>query len=362
MRRIAIAFDSRRGRRRAARLRGGRADGIRARQRRRRQRSALTIQLFTNDANPKAGTCTLIEAIVTLNGTAVPDGTSVNFSTDFGTFAQNGLPLVSVVTTERRGGRRPSAAPARDRRRSRPRRPRRQDRLGEPRRSSSSPRRRTLPFVSSCSPSFGPKEGGTTLTLNGGRFFGTPVDDPGAVHRQRHRRKDGIVQSVSAKPDRGADAGLPGVLGSAAAGPDHGDARHQPAPTGRAVAADLLLVRRRRTSGTPTVIAVAAAFGRHERGQHARHDRRARASRPRAASRCSSERSRPRSSPCPSTRSSSLSPLQVGDADAGAASRCANIASGVVSNARHLHLHAEPMRITAVSTTTCSRSAGPSRP
>jgi hypothetical protein len=29
----------------------------------------------------------------------VPDGTTVNFTTDFGTFGQNGLALVSLVTT-----------------------------------------------------------------------------------------------------------------------------------------------------------------------------------------------------------------------------------------------------------------------
>src|SRR6202043_689872 len=61
--------------------------------------SALQVVLFTSDANPKAGTCTLIEAVVTLNGAPVPDGTGVAFSTDFGSFSQNGLPLVSVVTT-----------------------------------------------------------------------------------------------------------------------------------------------------------------------------------------------------------------------------------------------------------------------
>src|SRR5689334_2258555 len=60
--------------------------------------SALTIQLFTSDANPKAGTCTLVQAVVSFNGNPVPDGTSISFSTDFGTFSQSGLPLVSVVT------------------------------------------------------------------------------------------------------------------------------------------------------------------------------------------------------------------------------------------------------------------------
>ena len=60
--------------------------------------SALQIRLFTSNPNPSAGTCTLIQAIVTLNGNNVPDGTGVSFSTDFGVFAQNGLPLISVVT------------------------------------------------------------------------------------------------------------------------------------------------------------------------------------------------------------------------------------------------------------------------
>src|SRR5215471_282200 len=60
---------------------------------------AVAVQLFTSNSNPKAGTCTLIEALVTLNGSPVPDGTSVNFTTDFGTFGQNGLALVSIVTT-----------------------------------------------------------------------------------------------------------------------------------------------------------------------------------------------------------------------------------------------------------------------
>src|SRR6266571_2599528 len=60
--------------------------------------SALQIVLFTGDANPVAGTCTLIQAIVTLNGVAVADGTGVSFSTDFGIFSQNGSPVISVTT------------------------------------------------------------------------------------------------------------------------------------------------------------------------------------------------------------------------------------------------------------------------
>ena len=61
--------------------------------------SALQVRLFTSNANPTAGVCSTIQAIVTLNGVNVPDGTGVIFSTDFGTFEQNNLALVSVVTT-----------------------------------------------------------------------------------------------------------------------------------------------------------------------------------------------------------------------------------------------------------------------
>src|SRR5713101_6448031 len=63
--------------------------------------SALQIRLFTSNANPVAGNCTAIQAIVTLNGVSVSDGTGVSFVTDLATssFQQNGLALISVVTT-----------------------------------------------------------------------------------------------------------------------------------------------------------------------------------------------------------------------------------------------------------------------
>ena len=157
--------------------------------------SALQILLVTSDANPAAGTCTLVQATVTLNGVNVPDGTGVAFSTDFGSFSQSGLPLVSVVT---QGGQAvtalcgPGAGTA------------------NVRASASSggqsgtarltvifqPSSNTLPFVSSCSPSFGPKEGGTVLTLNGGRFFGS-ASTTRVQFTVNGVTKDGIVQSVS---------------------------------------------------------------------------------------------------------------------------------------------------------------------
>ena len=137
--------------------------------------SALQIRLFTTDPNPPAGTCTLIEAIVTLNGNPVPDGTSVAFSTDFGVFAQNGLPLISVVTgtvASQNGAALtslcsefPGAAVVR-----------------ATATSGGQTGAATItivfqaaaagagPFVSFCDPSFGPSTGGTALTLHGGRF------------------------------------------------------------------------------------------------------------------------------------------------------------------------------------------------
>src|SRR6187200_87073 len=132
--------------------------------------SALTIELFTSDANPKAGTCTLIQAVVSLNGNPVPDGTGVSFTTDFGTFSQSGQPLVSVVTSNGSAVTAlcgPGAGAAKVHASA----------TVSGQNGSANltvvfqPDSGTLPFVSSCSPSFGGKEGGTVLTLNGGRFF-----------------------------------------------------------------------------------------------------------------------------------------------------------------------------------------------
>jgi len=157
--------------------------------------SALQILLVTSNANPEAGTCTLIQATVTLNGSTVPDGTSVNFTTDFGTFGQNGLPLISVVTqdgvavTALCG---PGSGQAKVRATATSAGQTGTANLTIVFQSSSN----TLPFVSSCSPSFGPKEGGTVLTLTGGRFFGSPATTR-AQFTVNGVTKDGIVQSVS---------------------------------------------------------------------------------------------------------------------------------------------------------------------
>ena len=134
--------------------------------------SPLQVRLFTSNPNPTAGGCTLIQAIVTLNGVNVADGTGVAFSSDFGTFSQNGLAIVSVTT---QGGAAVTALCSAD------------PGLANVKASASAggqtgsgsiqisfqPSSLVGPFFSSCSPSFAANVGGDTLTLNGGRFFGS---------------------------------------------------------------------------------------------------------------------------------------------------------------------------------------------
>ena len=132
--------------------------------------SALQIRLFTSEPNPVAGTCTLIQAVVTLNGASVPNGTGVVFTTDFGVFAQNGLPLISVTTQNGAAvtalcSEFPGTAVVRA-----------TSTVGNETASATitiafqSAPAGSGPFVSFCDPSFGPSTGGTALALNGGRF------------------------------------------------------------------------------------------------------------------------------------------------------------------------------------------------
>src|ERR1700674_3533791 len=134
--------------------------------------SPLQVRLFTSNPNPTAGGCTLIQAIVSLNGSNGPDGTGVAFSTDFGIFSQNGLAIVSVTT---QGGAAVTALCSTD------------PGLANLRASATAggqtgsgsiqisfqPSAFVGPFFSSCSPSFASNAGGDALTLNGGRFFGS---------------------------------------------------------------------------------------------------------------------------------------------------------------------------------------------
>ncbi|MEO8036240.1 MAG: IPT/TIG domain-containing protein, partial [Acidobacteriota bacterium] len=173
------------------------------------QSSAISVQLFTSNANPKAGTCTLLEAIVTLNGASVPDGTSVNLSTDFGSFGENGLPLVSVVTTNGAAVAAlcgPGAGTAKVK-----------GTVTIAGKSNSAtlsisfqPDSSTLPFVSYCSPSFGDKVGGTALTLNGGRFFGS-ASTTRVTFNVNGVSKDGVVTSVTSTAVTVTTPGFPEV-------------------------------------------------------------------------------------------------------------------------------------------------------
>lgn len=134
----------------------------------------LQVRLFTNNANPVAGNCTLIQAIVSLNGANVPDGTGVAFSTDFGIFQQNAGSVVSVTT---QGSAAVTALCSND------------PGLANVRATATvagqtgtaslpisfQPSAAAVPFFSSCSPSFASNAGGTDVTFNGGRFFGSPA-------------------------------------------------------------------------------------------------------------------------------------------------------------------------------------------
>ncbi len=159
------------------------------------QSSALSISLFTSDANPKAGTCTQVEAVVTLNGNPVPDGTTVVLTTDFGTFSQNSLPTVSVVTTSGQAitalcGAAAGSAKVKATATS-----------GGKTNSANlvivfQPSAGTLPFVSSCSPSFADPNAPQAITLNGGRFFGTPATSK-VQFTANGITKDGLVTDVT---------------------------------------------------------------------------------------------------------------------------------------------------------------------
>jgi uncharacterized repeat protein (TIGR01451 family) len=157
--------------------------------------SALQVRLFTNNANPTAGSCTSIQAIVTVNGANVPDGTGVAFSTDFGSFQQNGLPLVSVVTQNGAavtavcstsvGVSKVKASAT----------------VGADTGSSTlnvsfQPSAQSVPFFSFCSPNFAKNTGGDSLTLNGGRFFGS-VSTTRVQFTSLGITREAIVQSVT---------------------------------------------------------------------------------------------------------------------------------------------------------------------
>jgi large repetitive protein len=160
--------------------------------------TALQIRLFTSNPNPVAGTCTAIQALVTLNGANVPDGTGVSFTTDLaGTvFAQNGLTLISVVTqsgvaTTALCSTTVGLATVRA-----------TSTVGSETASATiqiafQPSPQVAPFFTFCNPSFGPATGGTSLTINGGRFFGD-VGTTRATFTVGAITREALVTAVSA--------------------------------------------------------------------------------------------------------------------------------------------------------------------
>jgi hypothetical protein len=223
--------------------------------------NAVSVQLFTSNPNPPAGTCTLIEAIVSFNGSPVPDGTTVNFTTDFGTFGANGLALVSVVTT---GGTAPvalcgpGAGTAHVKASVTVQSKSNSAQLSVTFQSSSN----TLPFVSFCSPSFGPKDGGTVLVLNGGRFFGSPSTTR-VVFTVNGVSKDGVVQAVTATQITVQTPGFPEVTAPSAQAPITLIlGTNQPTPVTLSLPA--CFVFGTADNGTPVVTAVLPSSGTNE--------------------------------------------------------------------------------------------------
>ena len=181
----------------------------------------------------------------------------MNFSTDFGTFGENGLPLVSIVTTNGTAVAAlcgPSAGTAKVK-----------GTVTIASKTNSGQLNITfqgegaLPFVTYCSPSFGPKEGGTSVTLNGGRLFGAPSTTR-VTFTVNGVSKDGLVTSVTSNAVTVTTPGFPEVAAPTALAPitlTLGTNSPQPVvlslPTCFSYGAQ--------DAGTPTVTAVLPASG-----------------------------------------------------------------------------------------------------
>jgi hypothetical protein len=159
--------------------------------------SPVQVRLFTSNPNPAAGGCTLLQALVTVNGANAPEGTGVALSTDFGTFSQNGLPLISVTTqngvavtalcstgaglanvkaSATVAGSNGSATIA----------------------ISFQSSGASGPFFTSCSPQFGSNAGGETLTITGGRFpSGASVSNTRVQFTAAGVTRDALVTAVT---------------------------------------------------------------------------------------------------------------------------------------------------------------------
>lgn len=133
---------------------------------------AVSVSLQVSAVTPLAGSGVIARAIVTKNGTVVPDGTSVFFTTDFGVFFETGLPSVSkvvangyadVVLVSSSAGNSNIAASFE---------------CGKASRTVQwQPVPVQGPYVASISPASGSCAGGEEVALQGGRFGNATVDD-----------------------------------------------------------------------------------------------------------------------------------------------------------------------------------------
>jgi uncharacterized repeat protein (TIGR01451 family) len=158
--------------------------------------SALVISLFTTNANPGANACTLIQAVVTFNGQAVIDGTGVQFSSDLGTFAQNGTPSISMVTSKGTAVATLCSTSAGTANVTAAATVNGVSAKSDPLKIVFQAGNVSGPFFTFCSPSNGPNTGGTTLVINGGRFPGD-ASSAKATFTAAGATHEGLVTSVT---------------------------------------------------------------------------------------------------------------------------------------------------------------------
>jgi hypothetical protein len=160
--------------------------------------SGIVVTLTPLPQSPIQGNCSLITVSVTQNGAPVPAGTSVNLSTTFGTFGQNGLQTISLETTA--GG---TAATTVCSNNVGPATVTGRVVIGTKTgtgmttvnfQSNGEP---TGPFISVCAtPHTGPTTGGTPITISGGGF-GTTAANVRVFFRSGGVVHQGIISSVT---------------------------------------------------------------------------------------------------------------------------------------------------------------------
>ncbi len=125
----------------------------------------VTITLDATSVTPMAGTAIIVRATVRKGGAVVPDGTSVQFTTDFGFFLETGLPSVSKVTQNGFADVTLGATS------SGLSKIKATYECGSAEKSIQyQPVPSNGPFISSIDPTAGTCAGGDTVTINGGRF------------------------------------------------------------------------------------------------------------------------------------------------------------------------------------------------